>query len=121
MSACLSKCLTVDFSPPNLVREPTSKADPFLIIDPARPHAVGRAMSRTQAAEAFSLGVTTLGGPMFVESPVCSHASQALCPNSFDCRTNVLRVDGSICMDTLVLESIRDKGEAITAGDWPRT
>src|SRR5690242_10433662 len=107
MSACLSKCLTVDFSPPNLVREPTSKADPLLIIGLARPYAVGRAMSRTQAPEAFSLGETTLGGPMFVESPVCSHASQAPCPNSFNCRTNVLRMDGSIRVDTLVLESIR--------------
>ena len=75
MSACLSKCLTVDFGLSNLVREPTSKADPFLIIDPASPRAIGRVMSRTQTAETFPLGVTILKGLMFMESPVCGHAS----------------------------------------------
>jgi hypothetical protein len=76
MSAFFPNWLTVDLGPSNAIGETTSEADPFVKIDPARPHAVDRVVCGTQAAEARVLGESTVGWLMFVVSMVSHHTSQ---------------------------------------------
>jgi hypothetical protein len=116
MSTCFPKWLTVDLGPSNAIGKTTSEADPFFKIYPTRPHAVGRVVCGTQAAEALVLGESTVRWPMFMISLVSHHTSQTLHPNLLDHGANVLSMYGGISTDILVRCSIGYEEKLITGG-----